>query len=207
MQISSLSEACDFVLEWQGVPGRLPGKPLSGLAAQALPIVELNACLGLVWQSKEHPLKVDLSIPGKPVSVFEYQDRVLNPSDYEIDEQGIVSVVWENQGVWGMGFSPSDPGPLWVKRYWVDNVDALNGELWRRTNSTLDEGLTFALLSNFIIMIADDDEWQADENNVSAETPVLLWRFQSITEGFPSFWTNDSRTAVHYSGMYITVRR
>ena len=194
--------------------------------------MDLNAQLGLLWQAKEDP-DIARKIPSEfPQNLFDVQDSLDDPRSFYVWEEDelmdydddikenfdtnippIVPIACENQSNWQLGFAPDNPENLWAFEYWYEegeNVPA-NGlteyPVWVKMRSSLEDGLIYVLLSNFLWTCAKQEN-VFDENNpekVPAETDQLLWRLPATPS--VSFWTNTERTAMYFSSAHMIVRR
>lgn len=207
--INTVDEACDFILTWFEIDHDFPGADLP--SADSLPeaVRALNSRLGQLWHDDNHPLKADLAIPNSPVSLFDYQDALLDPLTYEQDEEGFFPVATENQGVWQFGFHPSDLSELYVSRDWCDGLESDFHEKWRQVGAKIDDAIISVLLGNFCIMISHEEDWhdapvQADAKPAAADH--LLWSHPAW-RGFDGFWTNSERNLIYYSQLGLALRR
>lgn len=208
MQIKTVSEACSFILEWTACVNAFRGAELSNKYVIPKCVAELNAKLGQLWQNNDHPLNAFPHVSDQPVGLLDIQDLILNPKTYAADDEGVIPLVWENQGVWGFGFRPSEPEQLLVCRDWCDGLQSDFADKWRPVGVTTEDGLVWTLLSNFCFLAPEENTVvEAYEFNRRPEdADRLLWRHPAW-DGFDGFWTNSKRSVIFYSGMGLTIRR
>jgi hypothetical protein len=97
--LKTVNEVCDFIAEWCQETGAHAGQPLA--CDFAVPTVSCVSTNGLVICGAAQS--------AHPGPIFQYatpflgllggQDKILNANDYARDENGVVPVVGENQGV------------------------------------------------------------------------------------------------------------
>lgn len=208
MLLRDLSDTCDFVCDWLSVEHSYPPQVKS--VAQELPdaIGYLKNRFGQLWQDTNHPIKKVSNHPTRPLSLFEFQDTIVDPKDYQVDTYGNIPFVFENQGVWQFGFSPSKGDTLFVKGDWYIDGDESDRDAWSKLDACVDDALFFALLGNLCLMCSEDDDWDFDDavGTIPQNERVLLWRHLAWDE-FDGFWTNVGQTQFHYSQAWLTVKK
>jgi len=202
--IMSVGDACDFAGRWLGITEDLSGPDL-GDASYPSSVKLLNSRFGKLWHSKEHGLRKVLNSPTFPLHLLEYQDVILPPREYQVDPDGVIDIVWENQGVCGFGYRPPDLDSLWVTGDWTDGVGTDFSEKWRPVDARVEDCIIFTLLSNLCIFVATPADWGDTKMNRPAETDLLVWR-HPVWKGL-GFWLDRGFTTLHYSGGGLTVRR
>jgi hypothetical protein len=155
-------------------------------------IETVNRRLGRLWLERGN------------IGIFDSQDALVSPHRYQARPDGIVPMIWENQGVWGCGFKSEMSAQLWVTGDWPDSLSDTCA--WRPTQDVVDTVVIFVMLANAIW--ASDDCEMDDEDQRPAEADRLLWTFAPWA-GFSGFWTNSDRTLIRMqgSGWGVTVRR
>jgi len=203
--ITSVGDACDLAGSWLGITEDLSGPDL-GDANYPSSVKVLNSRFGRLWHSTDHGVWKVLNSPTCPLHLLEYQDVILPPMDYQIDSDGVIDIVWENQGVWGFGYRPPDVDSLWVTGDWSDGIRTEFSEKWRPIQAHVDDCIIFTLVSNLCIFASTSADWGDPRMKRPAETDLLVWRHPAW-KGFAGFWLDRAFTTLHYSGMGLTVRR
>ena len=194
--ISTIDDACAFICVWFGWSHDLAGADIR-LPFAVPPAVEaLNRGLGRMW------LEGGSAAGG--VNVLDLQDTILSPHAYEVGAEGVVPIIWENQGVWGCGFKPEANGRMWVKGEWPDGES--DRSEWCPVEHPIEAAVLYVLLGNTLWgspSCASDDE---DEK--PAEADRLLWNFAPWSD-FAGFWCDDKRSLLRLqgSGWGVTARR
>ena len=106
--LKTVDEACDFIAAWCQETGTHAGQPLACDFAVPDCVVRLNERVGDLWRSAKRLPGPILGYATPFLGLLGGQDKILNPNDYAREQNGVVPVVWENQGVWGYGFDPDD---------------------------------------------------------------------------------------------------
>jgi hypothetical protein len=186
--ISTIGDACMVVSRWFGWADDLAGDQIVLPFEVPHAIETINHCFGRLWS--------DASGAHPGVDIFNAQDRLISPQRYEVTSDGIVPLIWENQGAWGCGFKPETGAQLWVTGDWpIDGCDRLT---WSPTEDVIETALIFVMLSNSVWASADCEMDEQDERPDGADQ--LLWTF-APWEGFSGFWTNSNRTLIRMQGM------
>jgi len=191
-QISTVDEACTFISCWFGLKNDLVGSQIALPFAAPQAIETVNRRLGRLWL--EH---------GN-IGIFDSQDTLISPHRYQVLPNGIVPLIWENQGVWGCGFRPEISAKLWVKGDWPDDHSETNA--WRPTQDVVETAVVFVMLSNMVW--ASIDCAMDDKDEKPAGVDRLLWNFAPWA-GFSGFWTNNEKTLIRMqgSGWGVTAQR
>jgi hypothetical protein len=195
-QISTVDEACTVISSWFGWKNNLVGSQITLPFAVPRAIETVNRRLGRLWL-EDPQTRGDFRI-------FDSQDTLVSPHRYQARPDGIVPMIWENQGVWGCGFKPEMSAQLWVTGDWPDSQSDTHA--WRPTQDVVDTAVIFVMLANAIWASADCRMDEEDEK--PAEADRLLWTFAPWA-GFSGFWTNNDRTLIRMqgSGGGVTARR
>lgn len=153
-------------------------------------------------------MKAVLNSPDQQLTLFEYQDNIIDPKSYQMDDEGIVTFINENQGVWSFGFNPSYPGQLYVCGDWMDGIRAEFGEHWRKMDATVEDALIFTLLGNLCLMCAREEDWDfcSEEKVFDVNKDIQLWKHPAWGQ-WDGFVTDKERTFVRYSQNNLTVKR
>ena len=195
-QISNVDDACVVIKDWFGWQHDLSGPPIILPFAVPEAIDTINRRIGRLWLPE--------TTPRGRSKIFDSQDTMIPPLDYQAQPDGIVPMIWENQAVWGCGFKPETGTQLWVTGDWPDDQKNTGG--WRPTRDAVDTAIIFVLLANTIWASADCAMDEGDDT--PAEIDQLLWTFAPWA-GFAGFWTNNDRTLIRMqgSGWGVTARR
>ena len=200
--LKTVDEACDFIAEWCQEEGSYAGQPLDAGIAMPDCIVRLSARVGGLWRSAKrlpgpilHYATPFLGLPGG-------QDKILNPSDYARDKNGVVPFVWENQGVWGYGFDPDDIDQLLVSGDWCDGLRGDFETDWRRVAAKPEDALVCTLLTN--LCMQSDANWHDNAPRPEA-AHLVLWQHLAWSD-FDGFWIDDERTLIYFRGWQVTRR-
>ncbi|WP_426408619.1 hypothetical protein [Bradyrhizobium ganzhouense] len=180
--IATIEDACSFIADWFGLKDDPAGSPIALPFEMPQAIQVVNRRLGRLWL--EH---------GN-VRIFDSQDTLISPHRYEVQPDGIVPVILENQGVWACGFKPETGAQLWVTGDWPG--DQVGSNAWRLTQDVVDTAIVFVMLANAVWTSAG---CQLDENEKATEFRRRLWTFAPWT-GFSGFWTNEDRTLMRMQG-------
>ena len=190
-QISTVDEACTVISSWFGWKNNLVGSQIALPFAVPQAIETVNRRLGRLWLE-------DPQARGG-INIFDSQDTLVSPHRYQARPDGIVPMIWENQGVWGCGFRPDMSAQLWVTGDWPD--DQSDTHTWRSTHDVVDTAVIFVMLANAIWASADCRMDEEDEK--PAEANRLLWTFAPWA-GFSGFWTNNDRTLIRmHAGIWL----
>ena len=193
--ISTVDDACSLILRWFGWQDKLLGSrtPLSPAFPKAIRIVSHR--LGRMWEEPR---------PAGDVNLFNSQDRLIAPHHYQADADGLVPIIWENQGVWGCAVKPETGAQLWVTGDWPDAACGTAG--WRPTADEIDKAIIFVLLANSVLASANCEYDDEDEKPDDADR--LLWAFAPWS-GFSGFWTNKEESLIRMQGYGwgVTARR
>jgi len=189
--ISTVGEACTTIRDWFGWKNDLVGAQITLPFAVPQAIQTVNRRLGRLWLERGN------------VRIFDSQDTLISPHRYEARPDGVVPMIWENQGVWACGFKPETGAQLWVSGYWPDGQSGESA--WRPTRDVVDTAIIFVMLANAIWASTD---CQMDEEEKPKEVDRLLWTF-APWPGFSGFWTNNDQTLIRMQGLGwgITARR
>ena len=104
--------------------------------------------------------------------------------------------------MFGYGFDPDDVDQLLVSGDWCDGAGGDFPTEWRRVAARPEDALVCYLLIN--LCMQSDAEW--DDNMSRPETAhLVLWQHSAWSD-FYSFWINDERTLIYFSGWQITRR-
>ena len=200
--LKTIDEACDFIGEWCGEHAARPGGPVGTSLAVPDCVLRLNARVGELWRSSKR-------IAGSPeeyatpfLGLLEGQDRILQPSSYATDANGIVSFVAENQDVWRYGYNPDQPNRLLVSGDWCDGLGGSFGTEWRHVEATTEDALVCTLLINMCMQ--SDADWE-DNTPRPKSAHIALWRHSSWRD-FDGFWINYERTLIYFSGWSVRRR-
>jgi len=190
-QISTVDEACTVISNWFDWKDDLAGSQIKLPFAVPQAIETVNRRLGRLWSRGE-------------IGLFGSQDKLISPHRYQARPDGIVPMIWENQGVWGCGFKPEMSAQLWVTGDWPD--DHSDTQAWRPTQDVVDTAVIFVMLANAMWASAKCEMDEEDEKPDEADR--LLWTFAPWPE-FSGFWTNNDRTLIRMqgSGWGLTARR
>jgi hypothetical protein len=196
--LKTVDEACDFIGDWCREKRSYPGQPLRADFAVPDCILRLNARLGGLWPGAKRQPGPIVEYPRRFLGLLSVQDKILNPSEYARDKDGVVLFAHENQGVWQFGFDPDDVDQLLMKGDCVFGPRSTVGDEWDLVDATPEDALVFALLINLCLTSAD--EW--DENLRKPETAnEVLWNHHAWgSDHFDGFWINDERTLIYFSG-------
>ena len=201
--ISTVDDACTFIINWFGWSDDLAGSQITLPFVVPQAIQTLNHRLGRLWE--------DPRACGD-VNIFDSQDTLISPHQYEAGPDGVVKAIWENQGVWGCGFKPETGAQLWVTGCWPtdegcpptrdDECDAA----WRPTQDVIDTAVIFELLQHAVL--ASVDCQYDDEDEKPDEADRLLWAFAPWAD-FSGFWTNKDQSLIRMQGWgwAMTARR
>jgi hypothetical protein len=184
--ISTVGEACTVISGWFGWKNDLVGSQITLPFAVPQAIQTVNRRLGRLWLEDRHA--------RGNVNIFDSQDTLISPHRYEARPDGVVPIIWENQGVWACGFKPETSTRLWVTGDWPD--DQSGASAWRPTQDVVDTAIIFVMLANAIWASAD---CQMDEEEKPAGVGRLVWTFAPWA-GFSGFWTNNDQTLM-YAGI------
>jgi hypothetical protein len=91
--ISTVDEACTFISRWFGWKDNLAGPQITLPFTVPQAIETVNRRLGRLWLE-------DRQAHGE-IDIFGSQDSLISPHQYQARPDGIVPMIWENQGVWG----------------------------------------------------------------------------------------------------------
>ena len=202
--ITSVAQACDFMLRWAGADLDLAGPPIDQPFAIPDAVLALNSRLGQLWLHDSLPLQ---GVPSQLSKLFASQDTLLSPHDYQIGTQDIVPLIWENQCVWGCGYAPGRGSGLvdrlWVTGDWPDDLMRTGRDHWRQLQVPVEQAVVFCLLTNFCMasQTGVSDQWDKP-----AEADQLLGRFAPWA-GFDGFWTDRQQSLIHLSGLGLTIHR
>jgi hypothetical protein len=200
--LRTIDEACDFIGEWWGEQGHHPGQPVTTSVAVPSCVLRLNARVGQVWRRAERIPEPALQYAAPFLGLFESQDRILHPSNYVVDANGIVAFVSENQGVWQYGFNPDRADRLLVNGDWCDGLRADFTTEWRNVDATTEDALVCTLLINMCMQ--SEADW--DDNAPKPDSAhIALWRHPAWSD-FDGFWINDERTLIYFSGWQVRRR-
>ena len=192
-QLNGVAEVCEFIQAWFGWQ---PDTSSELDAAVPVPsaVRQLHHHLGHLWTSDSHS------------AFFDIQDSLIPPRDYEPMDNGIVPAIWENQGVWGCGFDPTDPEVLWVndsadsKVLWgkADLPDEhAHAYEWRPVpGADLSLPMIYVLLGNTVWSSSDVE---MDEKPLPDWATVQLWN-HGPWQGFQGFWIDANRTKLRMQG-------
>jgi hypothetical protein len=180
--ISTVEAACTFIARWFDWKSDLAGSEIALPFAVPRSIDVLNRRLGGLW------------LEDGSVKLFRSQDKLISPHRYAVRPDGVVPMIWENQGVWGCGFKPETGAQLWVTGDWP--IDQPGTRDWRPTPDVVDIAIIFVLLANAMWASAD---CELDEEDKPAEAGRLLWKFAPWLE-FSGFWTNDDQNLMRMQG-------
>jgi hypothetical protein len=111
--ISTVDEACTFISRWFGWKDNLAGPQITLPFTVPRAIETVNRRLGRLWLE-------DRQAHGE-IDIFGSQDSLISPHQYQARPDGIVPMIWENQGIWGCGFKPEMGAQLWVTGDWPDD--------------------------------------------------------------------------------------
>jgi len=194
--ISTVDDACTVIKSWFGWKNDLAGVEIMRPFVVPQAIQTVNRCLGWLW------LEYAQACGG--INIFGSQDELISPHRYEVQPGGVVTVIWENQGVWGCGFKPETGTQLWVTGDWTD--DPCDTREWRPTQDVIDTAIIFTMLGNAIWASADCQYDDLDEK--PGEADQLLWMFAPWAD-FAGFWTNRDQSLIRMqgSGWGVTARR
>jgi len=181
--IVTVEEACAVICGWFGWKDDLGGSQIILPFAVPQGIQIVNRRLGRLW------------LEDGNVNIFDSQDTLISPHRYEARPDGVVPMIWENQGVWACGFKPETGAQLWVSGDWP--VDQSGARVWRPTQDVVDTAIIFVMLANVIWASAD---CQMDEEERPMDISRLLWKF-APWPGFSGFWTNDDQTLIRMQGL------
>jgi hypothetical protein len=194
--VSTVEEACTVVSRWFGWKNDLVGSQITLPFAVPQAIQTVNRRLGRLWLEDRHA--------RGDINIFDSQDTLISPHRYEARTEGVVPIIWENQGVWACGFKPETGAQLWVTGDWPD--DQSGARAWRLTQDVVDTAIIFVMLANTIWASADCE--MDEEGRKPTEVDQILWTFAPWA-GFSGFWTNTDQTLIrmHGSGWGVTARR
>lgn len=107
--LTTLDQCCKFVSDWFGTNPSFPGtQPVS--ADLPAPIQALHQRFGLIWKSDAHPLPAPNDGHGRRLSLFNVQDRIIDPTEYRPDDTGTIALpctvplwnhpAWDFAGFW-----------------------------------------------------------------------------------------------------------
>jgi hypothetical protein len=189
--ISTVEEACTVIIGWFSWKNDVVGSQIILPFAVPQGIQIVNRRLGRLW------------LEDGNVNIFDSQDTLISPHRYEARPDGVVPMIWENQGVWACGFKPETDAQLWVTGEWPD--DQSSARAWRPTQDVVDTAIIFVMLANTIWASGD---CQMDEEEKPTEVGRLLWKFAPWAS-FSGFWTNDDQTLLRMQGLGwgVTARR
>lgn len=200
--LKTIDEACDFISEWCGEEVPYPGEPLTTSVAVPDCVFRLNARVGELWRSAKRVPGPLLEYATPFLGLLEGQDRILHPSNYVVDANGIVAFVCENQGVWQYGFHPDRVDRLLVSGDWCDGLRGDFSAEWREVEATTEDALICTLLINMCMQ--SDNNW--DDNAPKPEPArIALWKHPAWSD-FDGFWINDERTLIYFSGWQVRRR-
>ena len=200
--LKTVDEACDFIAEWCQETGTHAGQPLACDFAVPDCIVRLNERVGDLWRSAKRLPGPILRYATPFLGLLGGQDKILNPNDSARDQNGVVPVVWENQGVWGYGFDPDDVNQLLVKGDWCDGPRRNFETEWRRVAAKPEDALVCTLLINLCMQSVAN--W--DDNAPKPKAAhIALWQHPAWSD-FDGFWINEERTLIYFSGWQVTRR-
>ena len=195
-QISTVDQACALVRDWFGWKHDLAGSPIALPFAVPQAIETVNRSFGRLWLE-------DPKACGA-VHLFRSQDTLISPHQYQPESDGVVRMIWENQGVWGCGFKPETGAQLWVTGDWPD--DLLGSDAWRPTPDVVDTAIIFVLFAN--AMWASPYCELDEEEEKPPEADRLLFPFAPWEE-FRGFWTDCDRSMIRMQACIwgLTARR
>lgn len=208
MILNSVSDCCDFLADWLELERHYPSTEAPSIKTIPTCITYLNSRFGQLWRDMDHPLQAPLNSSTEPLTLFEYQDSIIDPQIYQVDGQGIVTFAVENQAVWSLGFDPSSPGQLYVSGDWVDGTRSDFGELWRKMDATVEDALVFVLLGNLCLMCSRDEDWdfESEVDGFDEDTEAVLWKHPAWGE-WDGFVTDKNQSFVRFSQCNLTVKR
>jgi len=180
--IATVEEASGVIADWFGWNNDFAGSQIILPFEVPQSIQVLNGRLGRLW------------LENGNVNFFDSQNTLISPHRYEARSDGVVPMIWENQGVWACGFKPETGAQLWVTGDWPD--DQSSSRIWRPTRDVVDTAIIFVMRANAISASAD---CQMDEEDKPAEVGRLLWKFAPWA-GLSGFWTNDNQTLMRMQG-------
>jgi hypothetical protein len=194
--ISTVDDVCTFISGWFGWTDNLAGSQIMLPFTVPQAVETVNRRLGRLWLE-------DPQAHGE-IDIFGSQDSLISPHQYQARPDGIVPMIWENQGVWGCGFKPEMGAQLWVTGDWPEDQSGSRG--WRLTQNVVDTAVIFILLSNAIWASPDCEIDDQDEK--PAEAGRRVWTFAQWA-GFFGFWTNNDQTLIRMQGLRwgVTARK
>jgi hypothetical protein len=164
--------------------------------------MRLNARVGNLWHNAKR-------LPG-PFSQYSTpflgflggQDKILNPTSYVQDRNGVVPFVLENQGVWSYGFGPDDIDQLFVTGDWYDGRREDFKTEWRVVSAKPQDALVCTLLLNLCLQSNACWDHKAPKPET---TQSVLWKHPAWGE-FGGFWINNAKTLIYFEGWQVTRR-
>jgi hypothetical protein len=200
--LRTIDEACDFIGEWCDEPSAHPAAPVATPFEVPGCVLRLSARFGELWRSAKRIPGPFLEYPTPFLGLLEGQDRILDPSLYAIDANGVVPFICENQGVWRYGFRPGEVDRLLVSGDWCDGLRGDFTTEWRHAQATTEDALICTLLINMCMQ--SNADWDQDAPRPEA-AHLVLWRHAAWSD-FDGFWTNEERTLIYFSGWRVTRR-
>lgn len=199
MRVNTIEDALTLVLIWVGrsdipVPPRADSADLPpGLTA----VVAVSDALGEGGFTPHH------------APLLTTQDRILRPEELRPDTGGYLRFVVEHHGNYQLGYRPGLPDRLFVQGDWLTVPEETVPPGWRTIPMTPEDALINAVLANAFFglsaRLAIRDE--PDFDTVPADCPKLVWRHAAMGPHWPGFWTNETRTRLHFGGFGQTLMR
>lgn len=189
-EVGSLQDVCEFILDWFGVQGAYPGKPLNPAVTYPEPIVRLNEMLGGLWHDGDHPIKCQTEHHRSHLGLFAIQNVIENPVNYDLGDR-VIGIIFEDQGVCNFGYCLDDPDQIWVEGAWSDMTDGP----WRRMEERFEDILAYSLFSNFCFLATSERDLEVSEAKEKAHS--LLW-CKTVHLAPRPVWTNESRDILRF---------
>lgn len=196
MQINNINDLCDFIYSWMNIKADLSCNKLDTSIYIPKALQQLYSRLGQLWMHNDHPLTAELN--GARRGLFEYQNILIDPRKFKIDEFGVVTFWSENQGVFNYGYVESD-NFAYADQDWMAPGLTINDlssppsppdqreTCWGRTPLTLEQTLIDSLFGDLLVMFGT---YLSEDKKMSKNLDdVTLWNSRL----WPSynFWANS----------------
>ena len=199
-EVGNLKTVCEFILNWFGVDGTYPGDPLNDADINPDCFVTLNSMLGGLWNVGEHPIKCLTQHHRSNLGLFAIQNIIENPVNFKLDDDGVIGVIFEDQGVTNFGFRKEEPSQALVCGAWSDMTDGP----WRKIDDRLEDILVYFLFTNFCFLATSDRDLVDDEAKEKANT--LLW-CKTVHAAPRPVWTNESRDILRFPDLGFSLAK